>query len=604
MPAGRPRDDEKALKLRAAPTLRKSHRKKSKPKTYLRIVKPRWQAPPIPRTAAQWRRLICSLPGYDPYATKTKCRFDSKLARKAISFFHDRLRHVKGEKAGTPFYLERWQQAFIGNLFGWKIQVARDGDGNLEWRRRYREALLFVPRKNGKTPLAAGIVLYMLSEDGEPCAEIYGAASEYKQASLVFEHARGMVLQDPGAKGSAPLSKRCKIYSGQSKAIQLISDYSTYRVISSDAYSAHGYNTHAAVIDELHTHPTRDLVDTLTTSTGARRQPLIVHLTTSDFERPGSICNEKHDYAGKVRDGIIDDSAFLPVIFEASKDADWTSPKTWAKANPNLGVSVSLEYLERECQRAQEIPACENTFKRLHLNIRTEQDVRCINMEVWDECGEREFDPKDLLKKPCWAGLDLATTTDTTALVLLFKADDGGFFILPFFWVPRETARERSRRDRIPYMDWIREGLIRTTEGNVTDYAVVRRDINDLGDQYGIREIAIDRNFQGAQLMIELGQDGFDVVPFGQGFHSMPAPTKAFLDAIVARKLYHNKNPVLRWMASNLAVEMNAPGDIKPSRKKSTEKIDGIVSCIMALGRAVAGIEKTAHYNQNDLFVI
>ncbi len=488
-------------------------------------------------------------------------------------FFHEDLTHVKGALARQPFILEDWESAIIVNLFGW--MHPKTG------LRRYREALVMVGRKNGKTPMAAGILLYTLFRDDEPGAEVYGAASEYKQASLVFEHARGMVFQNSELRAS------CQVYNGQAKSVQLGEEtgFSTYRVISSDAYSSHGYNTHAAVVDELHTQANRDLVDALMTSTGAREQPLVVYITTSDFEREGSICNEKHAYACQVRDGIITDRSFLPVIYEASRDDDWTDPKVWAKANPNMGVSVSREYLERECKRAQDLPTYENTFKRLHLNIRTEQDIRWLSMDQWD-AGDGAVDPASLEGAMCFAGLDLATTTDVAALVLLFPGDDGTFDVLPYFWAPKDGATKRQKRDRVPYLTWARQGFLELTDGNVVDYDVIRKRVKELSETYNIRELAIDR-WNSTQLQTQLMGDGLEVVKFGQGFASMTAPSKELEKLVLGCKLRHGGNPVLRWMASNVSVEQDAAGNLKPSKKKSTEKIDGIVSLVMALGRAL-----------------
>jgi len=531
---------------------------------------------PLPATDAEWKALLRSLPGYDPFRGAKDYEFDDGAAVDVIDFFEERLHHVKGAKARQTFNLERWQRAVLANLFGWKHKRTK--------LRRYREVLLFVPRKNGKTPMAAGILLYMLCEDQEAGAEVYGAASEYKQASLVFEHARGMVAMDD------ELRTRCKVYSGQSKAIQLGEEdgWATYRVVSSDAFSAHGWNTHAGVIDELHAQDKRDLVDALMTSTGAREQPLILYTTTSDFEREGSVCNEKHHYASQVRDGLVEDASFLPIIYEATKDAEWTDEAVWHACNPNLDVSVSLEYLRRECKRARELPSYENTFKRLHLNIRTEQATRWIPIDLWDECCG-DTDPDGLEGQPCYAGLDLATTSDLTALSLVFPSDEfGGYDVLVYAWIPEETMRQRERRAKVPYGQWVREGHIRVTSGNVTDYAVVRRDINELADRYGIQEIAADRLFQGAQICTELMGDGFDLVAHGQGFVSMAAPTKAFEELVLSRKIRHGGNPLLRWHISNVSVETDAAGNMKPSRKASCEKIDAVVATIMAIGRAEA----------------
>ena len=508
--------------------------------------------------------IIQLIPGYDPVATAGDCVFDAAVAQKHLDFFPECLRHVKGALAGQPFMLEPWEQAIVANVFGWKRP-----DGT----RRYRRVFVFVPRKNGKTTWAAGLVLDVMFCDGEPGAEIYSAAADRDQAALVFDQAKGMVRQEP------ELAKRATIYV---KSIVLKDFSASYRTVSADVKTSWGKNTHCAIVDEVHAQPTRELVDSLETSVGARRQPLLIYITTSDFERE-SICNELLDYAVKVRDGIIEDRGFLPVLFMASRDDDWRDPAVWAAANPNLGVSLSREYLEQECKRAQEIPAYENTFKRLHLNIKTEQAVRWLPMDAWDNCAGPVV-AEALFGQPCFAGLDLATTTDIAAFVLVFPEAENA--VLPFFWAPREGAEKRERRDRVPYMTWGRDGFIELTEGNVTDYDVIRARIVELGQKYNIREIAIDR-WNSTQLQTQLQGDGFEVVPFGQGFASMSAPTKELEKLVISQGIRHGGHPVLRWMASNVAVETDAAANLKPSKKASTEKIDGIVALVMAIGRSM-----------------
>jgi phage terminase large subunit-like protein len=535
--------------------------------------------PPIDRETLG--DVIKQIPGYDPYRGAEDYRFDEDAAGDAIDFIQQKLCHVKGELAGKPFILEIWEQAIIANLFGWKHKETGF--------RRYQECLIFVPRKNGKTPLCATIILYCLFEDQEPGAEIYGAASEYKQAGFVFTHAWGMVRQEP------ELEQRCKVFKGQSKAIEVGQpgdiDYGIYRVICADADPAHGFLTHVAVVDELHKQPNGDLVDALWTSTAGRRQPLLVYITTSDFEREGSICNEKEDYAIQVRDGIIDEPKFLPVIYKAEIEDDWTDEKVWEKANPNIDVSVSREYLRTACKRAQDTPTFENEFKRLHLNIRTQQDVRWIPMDKWNACGG-PVAAETLAGRVCYGGLDLSTTTDISAFVLAFGVDDK-VLLLPKFWLPRESAKKRQDRDRVPYLTWANQGLITLTEGNVVDYDIVRRDINELGKLYKIKDIAIDR-WNAAQITTQLGGDGFEIVSFGQGYQSMSGPSKEFEKLLIDGGLVHGGNPVLKWMASNVAAEIDAAGNIKPSKKKSTERIDGIVAAIMAIARWAASPEPKA----------
>ncbi len=318
-------------------------------------------------SAVDWPKTLRLVPGYDPWATAGECTFDASAADRAVGFFAEMLVHVKGEWAGKPFVLAPWEQAIVGNLFGWKRPNRT---------RRYREALIYLPRKQGKSLTASGLALYMLFCDGEPGSEIYVAASEREQAKLIWDVAKRQVLANP------LLSDSCTVYQN---SIVIESMGSSFKAISADANTKHGYNSHCVIVDELHAQQDRELVDVLVTSTGARRQPLVVYLTTADFARE-SICNEKHAYATKVRDGVIEDPAFLPVIYEASPTDDWADPQVWARVNPNLGVSLSVEYLERECARAKEQPGYQNTFRRLHLNVRTESDVVWIPIDKWDAC--------------------------------------------------------------------------------------------------------------------------------------------------------------------------------------------------------------------------
>lgn len=548
---------------------------------------PPWLPLPSVRALAQWKKLLQSLPRYDPYAggAEKTYRFDPKRARPIIDFFEIRLRHVKGPKAKQLFRLERWQQAALANLFGWIHKKTGF--------RRYREVFFFVPRKNGKTPIAAGIILYMLSEDGKFGAEIYGTASTYKQASLVFAWARGMVNMDP------VLNERCQTFKGTDKAIQIDDDeagLSTYQVACSEALQAEGWNTVCGLIDEYQTQPNGELTDAMETSFAAQDESLFIRLATSDFERVDSMCNALQDRGHRIQERPELDLQFLPVMYEAPKGADWHDPKVWARANPNLDVSVKLDYTERAHRKACESAADENTFKRRHLNIRTATDVRLVSKERWDACNHGPLKLEDFRGRECWAGLDLATTQDCIAFVLAFKEADGTIVLIPVFWLPKQTADERFRTARVPYPDWAAGGHIRLTEGGMADYALIRRDINALVDEFGLslREIAADRNWQGDQLCQELREgDGLNVYAHGQGFVSYAAPMKRFMELLKEAKLSHGGHPVLAWHAGNAAGELNAAGDIKPDRKTSTEKIDGFVAAVMAVGRAVAGQPKS-----------
>lgn len=531
--------------------------------------------------------MLLRIPGYDSIVTAAGSRFDPVAATAAIEFFPEYLRHVEGELAGKPFELEAWQKAVLANLFGWKR-----GDSAGRIVRRYRECLIYVPRKNGKTPLIAGVALLVLFCDAEAGQQDYVAAAEREQAGKLFRQAKGMVEVCPA------LAEKCRVYGGNAQAGQAKSivkpDNSFLQVISADASYQHGGTTHLAIIEELHAQPNRDLVDVLTTSMASlnRKSPLTIYVTTADFDRP-SICNEIYKRACDVRDNGGNpskpgcDPAFLPVIYEVKKDEDWRDPAVWARANPNLGVSVSIDHLRRECKKAEETPAYENTFRRLHLNQRTQTDTCAVPMHLWDATAPGP-DYDSLLGQMCWAGLDLASVTDLCAFVLLFRVDEG-YRVLLYCWAPQEKVLEREKSDRVPYSLWEQQGHLKLTAGNRADYDVIRADIGRLGEQFNIQKIAADP-WNATQLLNQLQGDGFSVVEFRQGYKSFTAPTKEMLALVGAGQLFHGGNPLLRWMAANLATEEDAAGNLKPSKSKSRDRIDGMVATIMALGVAmVAG---------------
>ena len=479
----------------------------------------------------------------------------------AVNFFTKHLRHTQGELGGRPFVLEPWQASYIGRLFG---TLRPDG------MRQYRTSLLAIPRKNGKSTLCAGIAIKLLF-DGEPGAQIFSCGADREQARLVFEMAKACVEMSPS------LRSRLKVYRN---SIVREDTHSFYKALSAEAFTTHGLHAHGVIFDELHAQPNRELADVMQTSMGARRQPLMVYITTAGYDRK-SVCWEIWKYAEAVQSGAVKDDTFLPAIYAADTKDDWKDEATWRKANPNLGISIKADFLRTECARAVEMPAYENTFRQLYLNQWTEQDRRWLRMDHWAQ-GNVPC-PVSLAGRECWAGLDLATTYDTTALVLLFPLEDGTYWVEPHFWIPSINMHARVRRDKVPYDVWHKQGHLHVTEGNVTDYDRVRVDINDLAKKYQIRGIAIDR-WNATQLATQLQGDGQNVIGFGQGYGSMSAPAKRTEALCVAGKLLHGGHPVLTWQAGNVAIQSDYAQNIKPSKAKSTERIDGIVSLVMALG--------------------
>lgn len=385
------------------------------------------------------------------------------------------------------------------------------------------------------------------------------------------------LLQQPELMGRSSVYRR---------AVVVPNTGSSYKVLSSEAFTKHGLSVSYAGCDELHAWPDRELYDVLVTSMGARRQPLTVITTTAGFDKQ-SLCYELWQYALQVRDGSVPDDSFLPVIYAADPDDDWTSPATWEKANPAFNVTVMEDFYAQECAKARALPSYENTFRRLYLNQWTESDSRWLSSDAWNACGGPV---PDLTGRACYAGLDLATTTDIAALVLAFP-DGPDMHLLPFFFVPQEAIHKRAKRDRVPYDLWVQQGHIIATPGAVIDYAVIRRTINELGELYQIKEIAFDR-WNASQISVQLEGDGFELIGFGQGFASMSGPTKELETRVIGKTLRHGDNPVLNWMAANVTVEGDAAGNAKPSKKKSTEKIDGIVASIMAIGRAMVASDQ------------
>lgn len=498
--------------------------------------------------------------GYNPLRDAGDCTFDCAAANHAIDFFPSCLTHVKGHTG--RFTLQPWERDITATLYGWKRPNKT---------RRYRECLIACPRKNGKTSYISGTSIYDLRCLKEPGPEVYCAAYSRDQASLIFDIAAAMV------RNNEIMSDQLSVHESTKRIVcQLNSGF--LRAIPAEVASSWGFNASSVNFDELHTQTDRNLYDALRTSQGTRRQPLFKSITTAGHDR-NSICWEVWDYARKVRDGVIRDPYFLPVIYEIREDEDWESPEVWKRVNPNLGVSISEEFLQEQYQRAKEIVAYENTFKNLYLNMWTEQANRWFSMDRWDLGSE---DVEIPYGAECWCGLDLSTTTDISAFVMVFPVNDV-MVLKPYFWVPEDAARIREQRDRVPYRQWISEGFMRATPGGSVDYDIIRRDINQLRDEHNINTIAVDR-WNATQLVKQLSDDGFNVGLFGQGYASMTAPSKLLEGMVIDGTLRHGGHPVLRWMAGNVAIETDAAGNIKPSKKASTEKIDGIVALVMGLG--------------------
>ena len=496
--------------------------------------------------------------------------YDKERADHAVNFIQS-LKHTKGVWAGQPFLLFDWQEKIIRDLFG---TIKANG------YRQFNTAFVEICKKAGKSELAAAVALYMLAGDGEEGAEIYGCANDRQQASIVFDVAKDMVLQCPA------LLKRIKIVESQKRLVYLPTR-GIYQVLSSEVASKYGYNVHACIFDELLGQPNRKLFDVMTKGSGAaRKQPLNFVITTAGSDK-NSICYEVHSKALDILEGRKHDSTFYPVVYSTPTDADWTDPKVWKAVNPSLGKTVDIEYYKTACESAKQNPAEEMQFRQFHLCQWTSATTRWMPMDKWDACAY-PVDPERLRGRVCYGGLDLSSTTDITAFVLVFppEDDEGKYEILPFFWLPEDSIDLRVRRDHVPYDTWAQQGLVYTTEGNVIHYGYIEEFIEELGTKYNIREIAFDR-WGAVQMTQNLEGLGFTVVPFGQGYKDMSPPTKELLKLTLEGKLAHGGHPVLRWMVDNVTIRSDPAGNIKADKEKSTEKIDGAIATIMALDRAI-----------------
>lgn len=514
----------------------------------------------------------------------------------AIKFAETLCTHTKGQWAGGPWKFIPWQRMIFENVYG----TFRENG-----LRQYRTVYIEVPKKSGKSEMASTAALIGLVADDEAGAEVYSAAGDREQASLVYYPAAQMV------RNSKVLSRRLKIVDSRKRIV----DYQTnsfYQVLSSESFTKHGINPSTIVFDELHAQPNRELFDVLTEGTDiARQQQLIWIITTAGVADKTSIGWEIHEYAKNVLDGLITDQTFYPVLFCADPDKDdWTDPEVWKKVNPSLiddeGNGIfDLANIEQHYQDVCNNPARINNFQRFRLNMWVGQVIRYIPMDKWDACGEM-FDIDALKGRICYGGLDLSSSTDLSSFVLVFPPDSTGekWKVVPKFYIPGDNMAERIRRDNVSYDSWARQGLVTVTPGSIIDYSFIRRDINEASKAYNLRELSYDP-WGAIQLAVMLQEeDGIPCVEHRQGFKSMSPPTKELLNFVLSGKLTHRDNPVLRWNANNLSVKIDAAENVKPEKDKSAGRIDGVVALIMALGRSILAFNKTSVYQERGILVL
>ena len=503
--------------------------------------------------------------------------------------FIGHLKHSKAPWAGLPFEPMPWQVDFIRELYG-----TLNPDGT----RQYRQALLYLPRKNGKSFMASSLALYHLIADGKEGAEVYLAAGSREQASVVFNQCRDFV------RSNKTLSKRLRVIE-YSKRIMDDKTSSVLRALSADGALQHGLNPTAVIADEVHIWEGkrgRELWEALVTSFGGREEPLLLCISTAGYDRT-SLFWELYDYAKKIQKDPKSDPTFLPCLYEAGPDDDWLDVEVWKKANPALGEFRSLEDMKALATKAKESAALENSFRRLYLNQWTSAEMAWIPADKWAACGGLAV-PERLRGRECFGGLDLSATTDLAAFVLVFPDDNDppSYDVLPYFWLP-EARATAERRDVVDYRAWARSGDLKLMPGEVLDQREIKRDIQNLANTYRIREIAFDR-WNAFQLAVELEEEGATMVSTGMGYASMSMPTKTLEELVLSKRLEHGGHPVLRWNMQNVVLEQDAAGNIKPSKARSKDRIDGAVALILAISRAVLREPKATVYRERGLLVI
>lgn len=519
--------------------------------------------------ACNWVKLACKRHINDlANCDKTGMFFDVKAAEKVFNFF-SYLSLSEGEFAGKPFILQPFQAFIIGSLFGWK---------GVDGLRRYRKAYVEVAKGNGKSPLAAGIGLYGLLASGEEAAEIYAAAVTRDQANILFTDAKRMI------EASSKLSKRVLI---NVRNLAVMETNSFFRPLSSEARSLDGKRVFMALIDEIHEHPNAMVVDKMQAGTKGRREPLIFEITNSGFDR-NSVCWHHHEYSEKILNGAAIDDGWFAFLCGLDEGDDWKDEKVWEKANPCLGISVTKKYLREQVKEAIGMPSKENIVKRLNFCVWTQQNNRWINTDTWNENNTGEINESELIGRRCYGGLDLSSVSDISAWVMVFpdENDPEKIDVLARFWCPNDRLYDTGNKYKEQYQAWQRQGFLETTPGNCIDFAFVKAKILEDAQKFQLVDMNIDRLFQAHQLAMELIDEGVSVVGMGMGFTSFAAPMKDFERLLLGRKINHGGNPVLRWMADNVAVSQDPAGNIKPNKAESQGKIDGLVALVMAIDRS------------------
>lgn len=527
--------------------------------------------------------------------------FDPVQSRRVIDFVQQ-LRHTKGEWADpklhdTRIRLEPWQQFVVWVLFGW-----RDKSGY----RRFRKSYLEVARKNGKTTKAAAIANYCFFADRpkEMGPEAYCIATKKDQAHIAWDEAKRQVERHPFLK------TRAHVYKHSSTITRLDDSAAKFTVWGKDSDTQDGFSPHLALVDEAHAYPDNSMMEVVESGQGSRRQPLTFIITTAGTDLQAPIYQEERTLAVAVLEQTIDPAPenFFAIIYTLDPKDDWTDRGVWQKANPNVGISLSWEYLQDRVDEALQMPSRRNKILTKNFNVWTQTATRAIPAEVWEACGKAKVDEGALMGRECYLGLDLSTVLDLSAYALCFppEKDEELFRFLWRLYLPKENLVERVRRDKVPYDLWMERGLITATPGDVIDYDFIEADIKADAERFKIREIGFDP-WKAQEIVNHLTEGGFTMVPIYQRYSSMASPTDSFLKLVFSRKLAHGGNPVMTWMASCLELKSDRQGNVmpmKPLREKTGKRIDGVTAAIMALDRAMRGQSGASVYDERGVLSV
>jgi phage terminase large subunit-like protein len=523
--------------------------------------------------ACKWTILACRRQLDDLEKARSRewpYKFDREKASRICRFI-EKLPHIKGEwaKQGGRIRLEPWQVFILTAVFGW---VHRQSG-----MRRFRIVYIEVPRKNGKSTFSAGVGIYCACADGEQGAEVYSAATTRDQAKIVWNDAHHMVERSPGLKAHFGVTT-------SAFAISQVQTASRFQALSAEGNSLDGLNIHCAIVDELHAHRTRKVYDVLETATGARTQPLIWNITTAGSDRSG-ICYEQRTYLTKILEGTAPDDTYFGIIYSLDEDDDWTDAAVWAKANPNYGVSVFPDDLERLCQKARQMTSAQANFQTKRLSVWINADQALFNMEAWSRCADRSLKEDDFRDESCWIGIDLAPRHDFCSMVKLFKRGDDYYCFAKHYLSDDEIEESPNAQ----FMGWRREGWITTNPGNVNDYGLLEDELREAAKNFQICEVPYD-DYSAHQFCTRMQEEGFPMVNYGATVKNFNEPTKLLEALIKAGRIHHNGDPVLAWMMSNVIGHFDRKDNVFPVKdehQRGNNMTDGAIALIMALARAM-----------------